>query len=436
MDKATTASVIGTILGLVAGIGGMLLLAPRGGDDAELARLQQQVAALSRQMDEVDEARKRDTEALTDANRRRDIAETANRELAEELEAKANHTGDARDDARNWKEAHDKLKAEAAEQARLDKARIGDLEGLLEDNGILEHLSDEEIAARVEKFKGAFETAFLGRDKAAAMQALWDLQKLGPKAYDAAIEVWKKMAEDFGLDPWGQGPGTMGMSFQDYVSLINKFGLIEHGLTDPGVDPAFRIASIYGLPWWTGEDPTKRTKLAGDTLLRAEGYEARAAIEALRDINDPATSRYLSDYLTANSDNPDARVLAVGVLATKNTSDGWAAIKDAAENDPDDKVKAAAQQALAQQNVTVAGLLINFVGPDSQAALAGIKVGDIMTHYNGVRVKTIADINNAKSGVEADQSVQVVVRRGDSDVTLTLGPGQIGINGVAVAPKD
>ena len=70
------------------------------------------------------------------------------------------------------------------------------------------------------------------------------------------------------------------------------------------------------------------------------------------------------------------------------------------------------------------------------AALAGILLGDILTHYNGVRVKTISDVNMAKRDVEEGQTVKVIVWRGDKEITLSLGPGQIGINGVAVEPKE
>ena len=47
MDKATTSSVVGTILGLVAGIGGMLLFSPQSSDTEELAKLQQRLTEIS-----------------------------------------------------------------------------------------------------------------------------------------------------------------------------------------------------------------------------------------------------------------------------------------------------------------------------------------------------------------------------------------------------
>ena len=433
MDKATTSSVVGTILGLVAGIGGMLLFSLKPADDSGLRN---RVTEIARERDDAVSEREKSEAALADASAKQKLAEQTARELADELSKKTDAKGDASDAAKALQAKLDKLKAETDEALRQKDARIDKLEGVLDDNGIFEYLSDEEIAARIVELDAAFSTAFTGKDKKAAMQALWDLQKLGPKGYDKSIEVWKKMAEDFGLDPWGEGPGELGLNMQEYVSLISNFGLIEYGLTNPDVDSSFRIAGIYGLPWWSNEDSAKRAELAGNALLRGSGYESVAAVEALKDINDPSSARYLADYVTSNSDNPAARKAAVMVLAQKNTEVAWAAIKDAAESDPDEGVKQAAQGAMQLKDPAVAGVLINFVADESQAALAGIKLGDIMTHYNGVRIKTLNDINTAKADVEPGQNVQVVVHREGKDVTLTLGPGQIGINGVAVTPKE
>ena len=433
MDKPTIASILGTILGLAAGIGGMLLFSQQpAGDNTELNN---KLAAAIRERDEAAKAAEDAQRALDEGNGKLKMIEQANRDLADELDRQAGKNGGDAARAKALQDELDKLKSDTAEAQRQNKARIETLEGMLTEHGIFEFLSDEEVAKRVTELKATFETAFAGKDKAAAMAALRDLQKLGPRAYDDAIEVWRKMAEDFGLDPWGAGPGELGMTFQDYVSLINNFGIVEYGLTDPDVGSDFRIASIYNLPWWSNESASKRAQLAGDALSKAKGYEAQAAVDALKDIADPSTARYLADYVRSNADNPDARKAAILALAMKNTDEGWAAVQFAAENDADPGVKEAAQSAMNQKDVPVAGVLITQVIAEYQAALAGIKVGDIMTHYNGVRVKKLEDVNNAKKDVAEGATVQVIVRRGDKDVTLTLGSGMIGINGVAVAPK-
>ncbi|MDH5641680.1 MAG: PDZ domain-containing protein, partial [Nitrospira sp.] len=143
-----------------------------------------------------------------------------------------------------------------------------------------------------------------------------------------------------------------------------------------------------------------------------------------------------SDFLAANTDNPAGRQFAIAVLARRNTPEGWAAIGLAAQSDPDEEVKKAAEDALRQNDAKVAGILITFVDAESQAALAGIKVGDILTNYNGKAITTIASLNEEKQNVAEGQTVQVMLYRGGEQITLPMGPGMIGINGVAVKPKE
>lgn len=431
MDRATTSAILGTILGLLAGIGGMYFLGNQDRNDTreeDLARLRSgQLAAeaesqkLQRAIDQLNADAQYERKAASD--------------FAAEQERLARQKGEADALANKYKSELDLLKGNSGESTRQREARIADLEALLEKNGILEFLTPEELQKRLETQKQAFENAFATKDKKGVMDALWKAQKLGPVAYDAAIEMWRKAAADFGLDPFGKGPGTLGLTFQEYVSLINDFGMVKKGLTDPNVSADFRISSLYGLPWWSSESAADRAKLADDVLRASKGYETGVAVEALRDIQDPSSIKYLSSFLAGNTDNAAARTGAINALALKNTPEAWNAIELAAQNDPDENVRKTAQRQLSTRESSVEGVMITWVGADSQGALAGIKVGDVLTHYNGVRIKTLEDVNKAKEAVGADQTVTVIVRRGSEDLNLQLGPGMIGINGTAVSPK-
>lgn len=435
MDKATTGAVLGTILGLLAGIAGMYLFGTARDAATERDLLEEKLAghqdertALQAQIDKL----KAEIDRLkSDADRARE----STKGIADGYDKLSEDKASAEARARELKQELDKLKGGSAESVRQSEARIAELEKLLEENGILAHLSPEEIQRRMTLHKDAFELAFSTKDKKATLNALREMQKLGPAAYDASIAMWKKVAEDFGMNPFGQGPGTLGLNFQEYTSLISSYGLLQKGLTDPNVDGAFRIASLYSVPWWTSESGADRAKLVGDLLQTTKGYESNVAIEALRDIQDPSSIRYLSEYLARNTDDAPARMSAVTALQQKNTTESWAAIEHAAKNDPDEKVRRHAQAALAARDVTVEGVLITWVGENSQGSLAGIKVNDILTHYNGTRCKTLEDINRAKQSVAPDQTVTVIVNRAGEEVSLQLGPGTIGINGQAVAPK-
>ncbi len=73
------------------------------------------------------------------------------------------------------------------------------------------------------------------------------------------------------------------------------------------------------------------------------------------------------------------------------------------------------------------GVLVVQINREGSAARAGLRRGDIITHYNGKEVKTVDDINAAKGNARAGESVTVTVYRdgnngkGESvDITFNL----------------
>ncbi len=436
MDKATTSAVLGTILGLAAGVGGMLLFgAPR--DVGQVEEQQHRIATLEADRDDHDSELQRLRDQLEAAQRKARAGEA----FADELAAKTRAKGEAEDRANRLQDEVNDLKTKAAEQSRQDRARIERLEGLLAEHGITEHLSDAELNERLSRLEATFNTAFRGKDKKASMEALWEIQKLGPRAYDKAIEIWLQLAGDYGLgDKFGNGPNELGMTFQEYTSLVREWGLVERGLTDAGVDDTFRINAIYSAPWWSSEDADMRAKLVGTVLLGSRGYEGSAAVTALGQINSATSVRYLIDYLAQNRDNPSARKQAITQLAAKNTPEAWAAIADAAANDVDEGVRKHAQGTLdvraATGKNTIAGILVTAVDSNKQAALAGIQVNDIITHFNDVRVQTIEQLITERDKVPAGQGASLTLLRGTQELKLNLGAGEIGISGNNVKPAD
>jgi len=71
------------------------------------------------------------------------------------------------------------------------------------------------------------------------------------------------------------------------------------------------------------------------------------------------------------------------------------------------------------------GLLTVLVAPESPAANAGLKQGDLVTYLNGQPVRTVGVFKQiVERALSADQPgpVNMVVRRGDADVALTIQP--------------
>ncbi|CAN5483058.1 hypothetical protein BH11PLA2_BH11PLA2_50880 [soil metagenome] len=67
--------------------------------------------------------------------------------------------------------------------------------------------------------------------------------------------------------------------------------------------------------------------------------------------------------------------------------------------------------------------IIDEVNPKSAAEDAGLKPGDVITSFNGNKVKTSQDIDDIMTGLAGGQRVEIHVRRGDDtyELEITLG---------------
>ncbi|MDC1142016.1 PDZ domain-containing protein [Planctomycetota bacterium] len=435
MSNGTISAILGTVIGLGAGVGGMIAfghqddgaaedftaITKRNTDlNVERDELEGQLAGMDKQLKKLQQELENERKVSNDLLNERD--DNPNAEAADASKAAL----EAKDDA-----------AAKAEALRIANAKLSKYEALLLENGIYEFLTPERREELSREFKATFETAIAGKSKAEAMKALQSLQMLGPKYFDDSIKLWEVMAADFGVGKnWENGPSELGMSMQEFVSLVPSFELIEYALKNPDAALKFRESMLYGLEWRTDEDANKRTDLAGNILLANNAKQSAAAIYALQKIDAPGSVRYLSEFVSGNTDDTDGRKAAIAALQSKGTDAAWAAIESAAKNDSDPDVRKSAAKALATRSVSVAGVQITFVDENAQAGLAGIKIGDIMTSYNGKPVRKLGDVNAAKASVKEGQSVIVELYRDGKPMKLTVGPGTIGINGIEVKPKE
>jgi S1-C subfamily serine protease len=66
------------------------------------------------------------------------------------------------------------------------------------------------------------------------------------------------------------------------------------------------------------------------------------------------------------------------------------------------------------------GILVRSVNNDSAAEKAGVKAGDVITSFNGDRIRTAGELREKLAGVEAGKTVKLGVLRNRSNVTLTV----------------
>jgi S1-C subfamily serine protease len=67
-----------------------------------------------------------------------------------------------------------------------------------------------------------------------------------------------------------------------------------------------------------------------------------------------------------------------------------------------------------------AGALINGVIPDSPADTAGLRVGDLVTGYDGQRIESFADLGAAVRASQPGDRVTLTVQRGDGRITVEV----------------
>jgi len=66
------------------------------------------------------------------------------------------------------------------------------------------------------------------------------------------------------------------------------------------------------------------------------------------------------------------------------------------------------------------GILIRNVNADSPAEKAGVKAGDVITTFNGERIRTAAELREKLAGIEGGKSVTLGLLRNKSEIKLTV----------------
>jgi membrane-associated protease RseP (regulator of RpoE activity) len=66
------------------------------------------------------------------------------------------------------------------------------------------------------------------------------------------------------------------------------------------------------------------------------------------------------------------------------------------------------------------GVLVRNVNPGSAAEKAGVKAGDVITSFNGERIRSLGDLRERLAGKNEDQSAKLGVLRNRSEITLTV----------------
>ena len=108
---------------------------------------------------------------------------------------------------------------------------------------------------------------------------------------------------------------------------------------------------------------------------------------------------------------------------------GCAVVTSLAADEPRSWESVQAVIAPVLENVPATGLLVFDILPGSQAAKAGLRLGDIITHYDGQPVSNHQELMNLAKVANNDKrsEILVVARRGHETIELTFSTGPMGI---------
>jgi len=267
-------------------------------------------------------------------------------------------------------------------------------------------------------------------DGEAAVAALRELAAIVPEGREAAMELALLINADV------SGEGKLRLSdVQFYGGLGDPAvkSLMDWALVRPETPSGFRVLAAYSLPWV--QAPSKTLEQFGRALGGETSPDVQRALVAnLGRLKSPEAERLLGEILTDVNRDASLRAQVAEGLSTTSDEGLVRALEIAAEGDEDARVRDAARAALVARNPPASGYLVTGTLPESQAAAAGLRAGDVLVSYDGRETRSVQALQEASAeatGAGAE-TVTVVVVRGDQEVTLQLRPGRLGIYGRAV----
>jgi hypothetical protein len=290
--------------------------------------------------------------------------------------------------------------------------------------------SPEEIAAYLEEAKKRIEELVAKKDGKALVKLMHELAALGEPGYMLAIEISGIIAADVqgGSRELGLSQNEFYMAFGGPMTPLLVWGL-QKGEEIPA---GFRVGAAWSLPWQKDVDAGKLFLEVLKTEKNAD--VARAISQNLEGILKPEMAGDLAAAAKANSEDPAVLAAILGNLGAIGNDEAARYLDEFAASD-NATLRTEAEIALLSIRPPAAGVLITYTAPNSQAEIAGLQRGDIITSYNGQPVTDMDALRDRIEETSGDQLVSVTVNRKGEIVTLQLKGSKVGIGGKGVAPK-
>lgn len=290
--------------------------------------------------------------------------------------------------------------------------------------------SPVEVLRRIDEIKEEIAEAFESGDGKRALSLLRELGNLGPQAYDLAIALARRIDKDV------EGDNTLNLSriaLQKIIGSPDFVPLLQHAVTSPGVDRAFRQAAAGALVWKNAPETTalflKQLAVEKDDRL------FRQMADAVAELREPASVTGLIELFARRPERPAFRLALIGAIEELNDPMVDQKLQALSTIDTDAKVRTAARVAYVGRNAPEAGYLVSGVADKTQASKIGLQPGDIIVRYNDQPLGSDKDLGRLVRGVPGNQTVSLLVLRNGQYQTFGIKGGKIGVDGRGVKPK-
>ncbi|NUQ34482.1 MAG: PDZ domain-containing protein [Planctomycetaceae bacterium] len=373
---------------------------------------------------------------VTEAQRKAATLEQKNRELKNDAEA-ADRT------LQTEREQYEIL---ANEKASL----LGEVEALRQKTRNLPSVAEpvltpeqreaqrQQNIARAQAAHAAVKSAIEGGDKKAVLAAMKELLATGPDGYEEYFQAY--MAVSAVGNPWdNDSTNSLGVNIHEYGQLMSDEAC-NYALANVNGDvpDGVRVSAAWHY-FFSSQAKGKSTDdmmalLVGLLKSTTDEEMIETVVVMFSFLKDPACIPHLDQVASNVAYSQKLRVLATDRFKDYDTPDVVVILKRLAL-DPNEGVKSKAKSILVKFDPPITGFYVVDLYPGQQAAVAGILEGDIVTSFNGQPVTDMASIAQLQKNAPSDQAVTVEVYRNGATIPVTVAPGELGINGVAVTKK-
>ncbi|MHC4840485.1 MAG: HEAT repeat domain-containing protein [Planctomycetota bacterium] len=287
-------------------------------------------------------------------------------------------------------------------------------------------LTAEQIEAKRKEIYARLSTAWESKKGRDVLDALHEMETLGPSVYPDLMKEWIKVDDDY------KAANTLGI---DSYTRRREWGgsteLLKAAITDPSSPVSFRYTAVNILPERAAPQSTA-SYLSEKLLEERDEHAIMQMAEILATLKDPVAIDPLVQVVRRGFERFYAKRTVVTAMGSFDDPRTIAELKVVIANEQEHQaVRDAASSALLHIAPPYTGLLVTSVSPGSMSANAGIKVGDILTKLNG---KPITSTQMMHFSPNKETSFEVYSEGSLKDVSVA--PGSMGMDYDFVVAKN